>query len=81
MSLAFIAFYGAALLVLVIYSLLWQRILAKMPLTTAFSNKGITIIWGIVWGAVIFDEKITVAKVLAAIFIVSGIAVIGKAES
>jgi len=76
----FILLYGSSLLILVIYSLFWQRILAKIPLTTAFSNKGITVIWGIIWGALFFGEQITIIKMAAAALIISGIVVITTAE-
>jgi multidrug transporter EmrE-like cation transporter len=50
-----------------------------MPLSTVFSNKGVAVIFGIVWGTVIFDEQLTIQKVIATALIVSGIVVIGKA--
>ena len=76
----FFILYGGSLIILVIYSLLWQRMLLKMPLTIAFSNKGVTVIWGIIWGVVFFDERINLAKVIAATLIITGVAIIGKAN-
>ncbi|MDR0813165.1 MAG: transporter [Oscillospiraceae bacterium] len=78
LSFGFIAFYAGSLIILAVYSLVWQRILRIMPLTTAFSNKGVTVIWGIIWGLVLFGESITLPKVIAAVLIVSGIAVMGS---
>jgi hypothetical protein len=50
LSLGFIFFYGLFLMVLFVYALLWQQILKRFPLTVAFANKAITILWGIVMG-------------------------------
>ena len=79
-SVRFFAVYAASLLMLAVYAILWQRILITLPLTTAFSNKGVTVVWGIVWGMLLFDESINLAKVVAAILIITGIAIIGKSE-
>ena len=77
LSSSFFALYGFSLVVLALYSLLWQRILITTPLTTAFSNKGVTIVWGIIWGAILFNERINTTKVIASVLIISGIAIIG----
>jgi multidrug transporter EmrE-like cation transporter len=80
LSINFILFYGLSLFILVVYSLLWQIILQKLPLTTAFSNKGIVIVWSILWGFLFFDEKFTITKIVATSLIIAGIAVIGSAD-
>ena len=53
--------------------LAWQRILKYMPLTVAYANKGITIVWGMIWGAVLFNEAITLKTVIGAAIILVGI--------
>ena len=77
-SMRFMALYASSLLVMVVYAILWQRILLTIPLTTAASYKGITVVWGIVWGRVFFNEGINDAKVIATILILTGVAIIGK---
>ncbi|AWW27110.1 transporter [Acetobacterium carbinolicum] len=73
LSLGFIFFYGLFLMVLFVYALLWQQILKRFPLTVAFANKAITILWGIVWGYLIFGEPLRLGMLLGSIIIVSGI--------
>lgn len=73
MSIPFCLYYGAVLLLLAVYALGWQQIIKTMPLTTAFANKAVTVVWGIVWGILFFGEKITLGKGLGAIMIISGI--------
>ena len=72
-SFKFFLFYGLVLFFLFFYALAWQRILKYMPLTVAYANKGITIIWGMIWGAVLFNEAITLKTVIGAVIILVGI--------
>lgn len=69
----FFGLYFCVLLILGLYAVGWQQILKRMPLTEAFSNKAVTIVWGIVWGALIFKESITTGKIIGALLIVVGV--------
>lgn len=62
------------------YAIGWQQIIKRLPLTTAFSNKAVTVVWGIVWGAVFFQEPITVKKILGAVMIVAGVVLYARAD-
>jgi drug/metabolite transporter (DMT)-like permease len=73
LSLAFILYYSLFLAVLFVYALLWQQILKRFPLTVAFANKAITILWGIVWGVLFFGEVLRWGMLLGSVIIVSGI--------
>lgn len=73
MSLDFILLYGVVLFNLFIYAILWQQVLKKIPLTTAFSNKSIIIIWGMIWGKLIFNEAIKWNMILGIIIIILGV--------
>lgn len=72
-SIKFCLLYGGAILLLVIYAVLWQQILKKVPLTTAFCNKAITIVWSIIWGKLFFAEYIGLMRVCGAIAVLIGI--------
>lgn len=72
-SFKFFFFYGMVLFLLFFYALAWQRILKYMPLTIAYANKGITIIWGIFWGAILFKEAITIKTIIGGAIILAGI--------
>ena len=72
-SFKFFLFYGLVLFFLFFYALAWQRILKYMPLTVAYANKGITIIWGMIWGAVLFNEAITLKTIIGGAIILAGI--------
>lgn len=73
MSWEFIGYYGAVLAILAIYAIGWQQIIKRMPLTTAYANKAVTIVWGIVFGMIFFGETVTPLMIVGALVIVAGI--------
>ena len=76
----FILYYGLVLFGLFVYAFVWQQLIKHMPLITAYANKGVTVIWGIVWGYLIFSEQITVRKLIGAAVIICGIVLIVTAD-
>lgn len=75
-----ILFYGIALCMLGIYAIIWQQLLKKMPLSVAYSNKGTVVIWGMIWGAIIFKEEITVKMLIGSAIIIVGIVIMMLGE-
>jgi len=73
LSFKFIIYYGIVILNLLLYTFLWQQILKKLPLTTAFSNKSVTIIWGMIWGFIFFKEHISMKMILGSVIIIIGV--------
>ena len=73
LSKEFILLYAGVILILMVYALLWQQILKKMSLITAYANKAVTVIWGMVWGYLIFHEKITISNIIGGIVIMIGV--------
>ncbi|WP_350455465.1 transporter [Slackia heliotrinireducens] len=80
LSLRFCLYYAVILAILFIYAIGWQQALKRMPLTSAFANKAITVFWGIVWGLVVFGESITLPKIVGAAFIISGVILFAIAD-
>lgn len=80
LSFKFCLFYGMSIIILGIYALLWQQILKKFTLTTAFLNKSITIIWGIVWGALFFNEVIKIQMIIGALIVLIGVNLVVMAD-
>ena len=79
LSAAFIVLYGLMLLALVTYAVGWQQVIKHLPLTTAYANKAVTVIWGMVWGVVAFHEHISLNQVAGSIIIILGIVLYSKA--
>ncbi|NLD98309.1 MAG: EamA family transporter [Fibrobacter sp.] len=73
LSSEFFLFYGILIVILGIYAICWQQIIKRLPLTTAFANRAVTVIWGMVWGFFIFQEKITVWRIIGSGIIIIGI--------
>ena len=73
LSFKFILYYGMIIFLLGVYAIGWQQIIKRLPLTTAFANKAVTVVWGIVWGAVFFHEAITIGKIIGAILVIMGV--------
>lgn len=81
LSFSFVFFYGLVMLDLFIYAIVWQQILKKLPLVTAYANKAVTVIWGILWGMLIFKETITIWNIIGALIIILGIYMVVKADA
>ena len=81
LSFQFCLYYAAIIGLLGIYAIGWQQIIKCLPLTTAFSNKGVTVVWGIIWGAVFFQEPITVKKVVGAALIIARVLLYARADT
>lgn len=74
-SFKFILFYAGVIFLLGVYALFWQQIIKKLPLTVAYANKSISVIWGLVWGLLFFGEEITAGKLIGALMIVGGVVI------
>lgn len=81
LSFRFCLYYGLVIVLLGIYALVWQQIIKRLPLTTAYANKAVTVVWGILWGLLLFGEKLTPGKVIGAAVIVCGIILFAFADA
>ncbi|MDD3277359.1 MAG: EamA family transporter [Lachnospiraceae bacterium] len=72
-SLPFLFYYGMVLVIMFGYAIVWQQILKRMPLTVAYANRPVSLVWGMIWGALIFSETITWNMILGAVVIFAGI--------
>ena len=68
-----ILFYGLVICILGFYAIAWQQVLKHLPLIATYANKAVTTLWGLVWGFVVFHEKITVLKVVGAAVVIAGV--------
>ena len=75
-SFQFFLFAGLAVLFLGIYAIIWQQVLKKLPLTVAFTNKAICIVWGMLWGALFLGDQITWYKILGSLIVFPGVVLV-----
>ena len=73
LSLKFILCYGSLLFIMFVYAIGWQQIIKRLPLTMAYANRAVTIVWGIIWGLLFFNEKLNVGKIIGAVIVIAGV--------
>ena len=61
------------ILVLGVYAILWQQIIKKIPISTAFMFKGTTLLFALLISFFLFGESITWMNGIGAMLIVGGI--------
>lgn len=80
LSIKFVVSYGMVILILGIYAVIWQQLIKEIPLTVAYANKSITIVWGMIWGKIFFKEEYTIGKIVGAGIIMCGIILFALAD-
>jgi len=73
LSWGFILCYGGMFMILVVYAIGWQQILKRLPLTVAFANKAVTLVWSMVFGALLFKESIQLNQLIGCALAVAGV--------
>ena len=69
-------FMGVEALVLLAYSVLWQQTLKRMPLSFAYSNKGVCTLWTALAGLALFGEQLTLGKAAGLLLVLAGVALV-----
>lgn len=80
MSFGFIGCYAGMIALLGAYAVCWQQIIKRLPLTYAYANKAATVLWGIVWGVLLFHEQVSAPKLLGAAVVLAGVVLFSLAE-
>ena len=81
LSVSFILLYVVSLTVLFVYAIAWQQILKYTPLTVAYANKGMGLIWGMIFGNIFFSEIITFNMIIGAVIVFIGILMVVSDEA
>lgn len=81
LSAGFCICYAGIIALLGIYAICWQQIIKRMPLTTAYANRAITVVWGMVWGVVVFKENLGILQVAGGIVVLIGVALFASSDS
>ena len=80
LSLRFCLFFGGEFVLLGIYALGWQQILKRLPLTVAYTNKAVTLVWSMIFGVLLFHEQIRLKQVIGCALAVAGVLLFVKAD-
>lgn len=73
LSKRFFLFYALLLFILFVYAVIWQQVLKRISLTVAYASKGVGIIYSILWGVLIFNERIERNMIIGAILVLIGV--------
>ncbi len=80
LSPGFVACYGGMIALLGVYAIGWQQVIKRLPLTYAYANKAVTVVWGIVWGVLLFREQASPLKLLGAGVVLAGVVLFSLSE-
>ena len=68
-----ILFMGLEFFTLAVYAVLWQQTLKRMPLSFAYSNKGVCTLWSCLFGILFFGENLTLGKAVGILVVLAGV--------
>ena len=54
-----ITFFFLDIFLLGIYAIFWQQLIKIFPLSVAYANRAMSLLWSAVWARIIFGEQIT----------------------
>lgn len=77
-SVQFLLWYGLEIVILGLYALLWQQILKHFPITVAYANKSVSILWSLLFAGLFFQESITMKNVIGVIIVVIGTMIVNS---
>lgn len=69
-------FFGLDLMFLGIYALCWQQMIKIFPLSVAYANRAMALLWSAVWAKIIFGEEIGIKQMLGIAFVILGTLII-----
>lgn len=79
LSRPYLLWIAGAVGVMGLYAILWQQVITRMPLSTAYMFKGTSLIFVLLISALLFGETITIANIIGSVIIISGIVLFAKA--
>ena len=78
MSWPYLLWIAGAIGVMGVYALLWQQVIKRMPISTAYMFKGTGLIFGLLIAWAVLGEQITLNNIIGAVIIVVGIVLFAK---
>lgn len=75
----YLLWFGGAVAVIGTYAILWQQVLRRIELSTAYMFKGTTLIFTMLIAALLFGETITIPNIVGSVIIIIGITILARA--
>ena len=79
-SLSYLWWIAGAVGVMGLYALLWQQVIARMPVSTAYMFKGTSLIFVLIFSVLLFNETITISNIIGSVVIIAGILLYARAD-
>jgi multidrug transporter EmrE-like cation transporter len=77
-SLSYLLWFSGAVVIIAVYAFIWQQVLRRMDLSTAYMFKGTTLIFTMLIAALLFGETVTVPNIIGSLIIVCGIVILAR---
>ena len=77
-SWSYLLWFCEAVLIIGVYAILWQQVLRRIELSTAYMFKGSTLIFTMLFAALIFGEAITIPNIIGSFIIIFGITLLAR---
>lgn len=61
-----------------IYALAWQKIIKRFPLSLAYANRSVYLIWSQLWAVFIFHENLSLQNIIGMLILFVGVLVVQK---
>ena len=74
----YLLWFAGAVAIIGIYAILWQQVLRRIELSTAYMFKGTTLIFTMLIAALLFGETITVPNIIGSVIIITGITLLAR---
>ena len=71
-----VLFFGLDLLFLGIYAICWQQMIKIFPLSVAYANRAMALLWSAIWAKIIFGEQISVKQMVGIALVMIGTLII-----
>lgn len=71
-----ILFFSLDFLFLGIYAICWQQMIKIFPLSVAYANRAIALLWSAIWAKLIFGEMVSVRQMIAIGVVMIGMTII-----
>ena len=78
LSWSYLLWIAGAIGVMGVYALLWQQVIARMPISTAYMFKGTSLIFVLLFSVLLFGESITLNNIIGPVIIIIGIVLFTK---
>lgn len=78
LSWPYLLWIAGAVGVMGVYALLWQQVITRMPISTAYMFKGTSLIFVLLFSVLLFGEGITANNLIGSAIIIAGIVLYAK---